>query len=246
MSRYTAIYGTKGGVGKSTIAVNTAYALCALGAKVGLLDLDLYGPNVHNLVSGIDGKPPTMAGFRVVPGSYAGVDIAGLGFFVRPHEAGLLTGKYLEGALEQLVFHDAWDSYDHVVLDLPPGFTDLHRLVFTRLSVRVALVTTPHVLSTQDLARGVRLLEQIHTPTHGLIENMSHISCEHCGLPSRLFTSSNRAEFGNIPLLASIPFVPEPSTADGHAMPLVLVDEPAFHEFRTGIRSIATSIACGA
>jgi ATP-binding protein involved in chromosome partitioning len=233
------MYGTKGGVGKSTIAVNTAYALSASGASVGLVDLDLAGPNVSNLVGGLDGTPPTMAGFRVQPGSYGGVGVSSLGFFVAPEEAGLLTGKYLEGALEQILFHSAWDAYRYVIVDLPPGFGELHRQILTRLPARVVLITTPHVLSTQDLARGRRLIEQIGVEICGVVENMSHIACEHCGRSSRLFVSADRDGLDGLPLLARVPFSPEPRRADGRSVPLLLVDDPALDDFRSSIFSIA-------
>ncbi|GHE07310.1 P-loop NTPase [Streptomyces alanosinicus] len=241
MTRFTAVYGTKGGVGKSTIAVNTAYALNESGASVGLVDLDLSGPNVQNLVAGLAGRPPTMVDFRVRPGRYGGVDVAGLGFFVRPHEAGLLSGKYLEGALTQMLFHDAWQAYDHVIVDMPPGFDELHRQVFTRLPMRIALVTTPHVLSTQDLARGRRLLEQLSLPVLGYVENMSHFCCEFCGRPSRLFAPADDGTLDDLDLLARVPFAPEPAVL-GASIPLVLTDEPAVAEFRHGVHEVARRI----
>ncbi|MBZ3906995.1 P-loop NTPase [Streptomyces griseiscabiei] len=241
MTRFTAVYGTKGGVGKSTIAVNTAYALSDRGTSVGLVDLDLSGPNVQNLVAGLTGRPPAMVNFRVHPGRYGGVDIAGLGFFVRPHEAGLLSGKYLEGALTQILFHDAWQAYDHVIVDMPPGFDDLHRQVFTRLPMRVALVTTPHVLSTQDLARGRRLLQQLSLPVLGYVENMSHFCCEFCGRSSRLFSPAGDGTLDDLELLSRVPFAPEPPDL-GASVPLVLTEEPATAEFRRGVQEIARRI----
>lgn len=241
MTRFTAVYGTKGGVGKSTIAVNTAYALSDRGTSVGLVDLDLSGPNVQNLVAGLVGQPPAMVDFRVHPGRYGGVDIAGLGFFVRPHEAGLLSGKYLEGALTQILFHDVWQAYDHVIVDMPPGFDDLHRQVFTRLPMRVALVTTPHVLSTQDLARGRRLLHQLSLPVLGYVENMSHFCCEFCGRSSRLFAPAGDGTLDDLDLLARVPFAPEPPNL-GASVPLVLTEEPAAAEFRRGVQDIARRI----
>ena len=246
MNRYIFMYGTKGGVGKSTIAVNIAYAMSAAGAKVGLLDLDLSGPNVQNLINGLAGQPPTMAGFRVQPGSFGGVGVSGLGFFVRPHEAGLLTGKYLEGALEQLLFHDGWDGYDHVIVDLPPGFGELHRQVFTRLPSRVVLITTPHFLSTQDLSRGRALLGQIGVGVSGVIENMSEITCEHCGHASRLFASAVRDDFDDLPVLAQVPFAAGPDRPDGRNVPLVLTDGPAVDGFRSSLFSAASQLAAGA
>lgn len=244
MSHYTLIYGTKGGVGKSTIAVNTAYAMSASGARVGLLDLDLSGPNVQSLVDGLDGQPPTMAGFRVRPGSFGGVGVSGLGFFVQPHEASLLTGKYLVGALEQLVFHDGWDDYDHVVVDLPAGFDELHRQVFTRLPARVVLVTTSHRLSAQDLSRGRKLLRDLGVPVAGVIENMGEITCGHCGGSSRLFPAEGHDAFDGVPLLARVPFVSERRRRpDGRAVPLVLGDETTAGDFRSSIFAAASRLA---
>lgn len=240
VSKFVFIYGTKGGVGKSTISVNTAYAMHAAGARAGLVDLDVSGPNVPNLVTGLPGSPPTMSSFRVQPGNYGGVDVSSLGFFVQPHEAPYLTGRYLEGAVEQLLFHDAWNGHDYVVVDLPPGFSELHRQVFSRLKGNVVLVTTPHVLSTQDLSRGKRLLGQISANIYGLVENMSHLECEHCGERSHLFRKrENGSGLDDIPVLARVPFAPEPVSEGSNPIPLVLHHGPGIAEFQTSMRELA-------
>lgn len=205
VSRILYVYGTKGGVGKSTMAVNLAYALAATGARVGLLDLDLSGPNVSRLVGGLGGSNPTMVGRRIRPGRFRGVDVSSIGFFVEPVDSVLLTGQYLLGALQQLYFHDAWDDYDHVVVDLPPGFEELHRQVFLRRPGDVVLVSTPHPLSTLDLARGRRLLAELGVRPVGMIENMSHLRCEHCGEVSHLFAGGSRDGHPTRSCLAAAP-----------------------------------------
>lgn len=232
LSRVVFVYGTKGGVGKSTIAVNLAYALHMRGRSVGLVDLDLSGPNVPDLISGIDGRLPTMDGFRIVPGSFGGVDVVSIGFFVEPHEAPFIAGKYLEGALEQILFTNHWDQ-DFVVIDLPPGFHELHRMVLTRLAGEVVLITTPHVLSHQDLGRGVRFLERLGTPICGLIENMSHVHCRLCGRDSPLFERSDLEL--PVRLIAQVPFVSDPRQPDGRSVPLVLLDDERVARFRASI-----------
>lgn len=232
------MYGTKGGVGKSTVSVNTAYALQQSGARVGLIDLDLSGPNVPHLISGLEGAAPTMRGFRIEPGTYAGVRVSSLGFFVPPRDVGYLTGRYLEGALQQLLFHDAWDDCDYLVVDLPPGFQELHRQTFTRLQGAMVLITTPHLLSTQDLARGRQLLEHIGVPALGVVENMSHVVCEHCGRDSRLFELPFAGAHEDLPLLARVPFAQFQQDPDKGLVPLVMLDDPQVSGFKSAVSEL--------
>ncbi|GAB2329489.1 P-loop NTPase [Streptomyces griseoincarnatus] len=243
MTRFIPVYGTKGGVGKSTIATNLAYAMQATGARVALIDLDITGPSVPDLVAGLHGTPPTMHNFRVLPGVFAGVEVSSVGFFTPPHEAPFLAGRYLHGALEQLLFHQSWADRDYVFIDLPPGFDELHRQVYTRLTTQTVLVTTPHVLAQHDLARGVHLLTQLEAAICGVVENMSHVSCRHCGALSPLFQGEPTLAPAALPTLARLPFSPEPPSPGGRAVPLFLSADPAAGEFQSTMARLVARLA---
>ncbi|MDG4763006.1 P-loop NTPase [Solwaraspora sp. WMMD406] len=176
---------------------------------------------------------------------FAGVEVSSVGFFTQPHEAPFLTGRYLAGALEQMLFYQPWDGRDYVVIDLPPGFGELHRLVFTRLRTEAILVTTPHVLSQRDLARGVRLLTQIESAVTGIVENMSQVTCMRCGNLSPLFPASESSVLAGLPTLARLPFSPEPPRSPDGSVPLFLVDDPALSEFRAGMTRLVTRLTEG-
>ncbi len=240
------VYGTKGGVGKSTVSTNLAFAMGRLGARPGLVDLDVSGPNVPLLIAGLEGRAPRMVDFRLKPGVYGDVAVSSLGFFVEPQHAPYLTGRYLEGAVEQLVFHDGWDDCDVMVVDLPPGFSELHRMLFTRLPGEVVLVSTPHTLSTQDLGRGRALLAELGASVRGAVLSMTHMECGSCGARTDLFGDGGADAIGDVPVIARIPYVREAGLSPGGAVPAVLVDDERLADFQDRFADLARLLLEGA
>lgn len=239
-ARYLFVYGNKGGVGKTTVAVNLAFAIAERGHDVGLLDLDLSGPNIPDLVSGLHGEPPTMRDFRVLPGEYGGVAMSSLGFFVAAEHAPYLAGRYLSGALDQLLPSEHWPSLDVVVVDMPPGFSDLHRRVFDELEGAVLAVSTPHLLARQDTSRGLELLAHLGVPVLGIVENLAHVVCAHCRSETPLLGFSGGGETWPATLIESLPFDSTPDQAVN--VPAMLGSASAGNPFRAAMRSCASTV----
>jgi ATP-binding protein involved in chromosome partitioning len=180
-----AVSSGKGGVGKSTVAVNLALALAETGARVGLLDADVYGPNV-----------PMMIGARGLPGMYGGrilpvlahrVRVISIGFFVPAEDAAILRGPMLSSTIKQFLFDVEWGELDYLVLDMPPGTGDAQLTVSQAIPLSGALmVTTPQAVSRHDVRKGIQMFRQLNVPLLGIVENMSWLTCPH-GDRVRLF-----------------------------------------------------------
>lgn len=209
-----AVSSGKGGVGKSTIAVNVAIALGQAGARVGLLDADVHGPNVPMMV-GARGLPG-MFGGRIVPVASRGIRLISIGFFVRPDDAAILRGPMLGSTIKQFLFDVDWGELDYLVIDLPPGTGDAQLTISQAIPLTGAvMVTTPQAVALHDVRKGLAMFRQLNVPILGVVENMSHYTCPH-GERLALFGEGGgatiAAEFG-VPLLGQIPF--DPATLRG-------------------------------
>jgi ATP-binding protein involved in chromosome partitioning len=212
-----AVASGKGGVGKSTVAVNLAMALAAEGASVGLLDVDVYGPSVPLLMGMADAQPEVdPAEGRLIPFERDGVRFMSLGFLVEPDSAVIWRGPMVMKAIEQLLREVAWGPLDLMILDMPPGTGDAQLTVSQRVQLAGAVVvTTPQDVALADAVKGVAMFRKVGVPVLGIVENMSYFVCPHCSERTEIFSHGggrSQAERLEVPFLGEIP--PDPAIRD--------------------------------
>jgi ATP-binding protein involved in chromosome partitioning len=182
-----AVASGKGGVGKSTTAVNLALALAAEGAAVGLLDADIYGPS-QPMMMGIDGRPESSDGKTMEPLENYGVQVMSIGFLVNQDEAMIWRGPMATQALEQLLRQTNWADLDYLIVDLPPGTGDIQLTLSQRVPMTGAvIVTTPQDIALLDAKKGIKMFEKVGVPILGIVENMAVHVCSNCGHAEHIF-----------------------------------------------------------
>jgi ATP-binding protein involved in chromosome partitioning len=182
-----AVASGKGGVGKSTTAVNLALALAAEGAQVGLLDADIYGPS-QPMMMGVDARPVSDDGKTMEPLENYGVQVMSIGFLVNPDEAMIWRGPMATQALEQLLRQTNWRELDYLIVDLPPGTGDIQLTLSQRVPMTGAIiVTTPQDIALLDAKKGIRMFEKVGVPILGIVENMAVHVCSQCGHAEHIF-----------------------------------------------------------
>ena len=182
-----AIASGKGGVGKSTTAVNIALALAAEGARVGLLDADIYGPSIP-MMMGIHERPDSEDGQHIAPLEKYGVQLMSIGFLVPQDEAMIWRGPLVTRALEQLLHQTRWKNLDYLVVDMPPGTGDIALTLCQRVPMTgVVVVTTPQDIALIDVRKSIRMFEKVGVPILGIVENMAMHVCRHCGHIEHIF-----------------------------------------------------------
>ena len=202
-----AVSSGKGGVGKSTVSVNLAVALAQSGARVGLLDADIYGPNIP-LMMGVK-NPPTPQGKKIEPAENHGVRFISMAFFVPENSPMIWRGPMVHGAIQQLLRDVEWGELDYLLIDLPPGTGDAQLSIAQLVPLTGAvIVTTPQEVSLMDSRKGLEMFKKVSVPVLGIIENMSYFECPHCHETSEIFSrggGKKAAEKLGIPFLGEIP-----------------------------------------
>lgn len=207
LGRVLAISSGKGGVGKSTVSANLAAALARAGYKVGLMDADIYGPNVPRMM-GVNEKPPVVGG-KIQPLEAHGVKLMSLGFIIERDAPAIWRGPIIMKIIQQFLRDVDWGELDFFLVDLPPGTGDAQLSLAQTIHLHGALiVTTPQEVATGDSLRGAKMFERVGTHVLGVVENMSYYVCEHCGERSELFLSGGGMRLAaelSVPLLGQIP-----------------------------------------
>lgn len=218
------IYSGKGGVGKSTFAVNLAYSLP--GLRVGLFDADFEGPSIPTMVSGVEEESMVAEGLGIHPGTYAGIRISSSGLIENNGLSRSLSGKYLEGALDQLLIKARWDV-DLLIVDMPPGTSEIHHQLLRLLQGRCLLITTPQTVSFADTQKGIDLIRRMEVPLLGIVENMSQFQCECCGHSTAIFSGDTHGMLAvpnGLQVLDTFPIIPEISARGNEGIPFVLAN----------------------
>ena len=203
-----AVASCKGGVGKSTTAVNLAVALARTGARTGLLDADIYGPSIPRMM-GLAGRQPGVKDKTILPLVNFGVATISIGFLVSEEQAVIWRGPMVAGALTQLLNDVAWGELDYLVIDLPPGTGDAQLTLTQNVPVTASvIVTTPQDIALSDARKGIAMFRKVNVPVLGIVENMSVFICPHCGEENYIFsqggTEKLAEEYGTC-VLAHIP-----------------------------------------
>ena len=203
-----AVASGKGGVGKSTTAVNLALALAAEGANVGILDADIYGPS-QPMMLGITGRPETSDGKSMEPMESHGIQAMSIGFLVDVDTPMVWRGPMVTGALEQLLRETRWRELDYLLVDMPPGTGDIQLTLSQKVPVTGAvIVTTPQDIALLDARKGLKMFEKVGIPILGIVENMSTHICSQCGHEEHIFGAGGGAAMCkdyNVELLGSLP-----------------------------------------
>nr|BAL57259.1 Na+/H+ antiporter [uncultured Gammaproteobacteria bacterium] len=221
-----AIASGKGGVGKSTVAVNLALALAQEGAQVGILDADIYGPSLPRML-GISG-PPTVEGQAIEPQRAFGLQAMSIGLLVEEDTPVIWRGPMATSALEQLLRQTRWQDLDYLIVDLPPGTGDIHLTLVQRIPVAGAvIVTTPQPIAWLDAMKGLRMFEKVKVPVLGIVENMSVYRCPQCGHQEAIFGQGGGEELAQksgVPLLGKLPLDLRVREGADLGQPIVVAD----------------------
>jgi len=236
LGRILAVSSGKGGVGKSTVAVNVAVALAQDGARVGLMDADIYGPNVPRMF-GVFNKPPVIGG-KIQPLEAAGVKLMSLGFLIERDAPAIWRGPIIMKIVTQFLRDVDWGELDYLIVDLPPGTGDaqLSLVQVTQVSGAV-IVTTPQEMAVGDALRGAKMFERVGVPVVGVVENMSAFTDPETGRRYEMFSSGGGQRLADeigVPLLGTVPLQPglaEQADA-GHPVILASPDTPAARSLR--------------
>ncbi len=219
-----AVASGKGGVGKSTVAANLAVALAQAGEKVGLMDADIYGPNIPMMMGA--STPPGKEGDKIIPADAHGVKIISMGFFVPDDTAVVWRGPMVHTAIQQFFRDVLWGDLDYLLIDLPPGTGDAQLSVSQVVPLTgVVTVTTPQDVALFDVRKGIMMFQKVNVPLLGIVENMSFFVCGHCGERTDIFSSAGgerAAHTFGMPFLGRIPLDPAIREAGDAGTPLVL------------------------
>lgn len=238
-----AVASGKGGVGKSTTAVNLALALALAGRRVGILDADIYGPSLPTML-GIDGRPRSPDGKTLDPMEAWGVKAMSIGFLVPADSPTIWRGPMVMGALEQLMRDVSWGALDALVVDMPPGTGDVQLTMAQRVPLAGAvIVSTPQDLALIDARKGLNMFRKVDVPVLGVVENMSYFVCPHCGGRSDVFTHGGAARAAaamGVDFLGEIPLDMAIREGSDGGRPVVAADPGSAHA--AAYRGIAEAV----
>jgi ATP-binding protein involved in chromosome partitioning len=222
-----AIASGKGGVGKTTIAVNLALALARSGAKVGLLDADVYGPSVP-LMLGAEEEPQVLNN-KIQPPNVEGIKVISMGFFYeQSQQAGIYRGPIVSGIVKQFLTDVEWGSLDYLIIDLPPGTGDAPLTMAQTIPVTgIIIVTTPQDVSMNVAVKALGMFSKLNVPIVGVIENMSYLECPHCNEHINIFGRGGGQKISekfDIPFLGEIPLFPQIMEGSDKGKPVIISD----------------------
>ncbi|HKQ04088.1 MAG TPA: iron-sulfur cluster carrier protein ApbC [Blastocatellia bacterium] len=242
-----AVSSGKGGVGKSTVAVNLAVALAQAGAQVGLLDTDVYGPNVPIMV-GVN-EQPRVHGQMLLPNTAHGIKVMSLGFLNPGDRPVVWRGPMLHTAVRQFLYDVEWGELDYLIVDMPPGTGDAQLSLAQLVPVQGAVVvTTPQEVAMADVRKAINMFEQVHIPVLGVVENMSYFVCENCSTRHAIFGTGGGAELAgrfNVSLLGQVPLSVAVREGGDAGVPIVVgaPDSLQAAAFREIAEHVATQIS---
>jgi len=244
VSNIVAVSSGKGGVGKSTTAVNLALALAAEGARVGLLDADIYGPSLP-LMMGLEGRPESEDGKTMTPLANHGVKVMSIGFLVDAEQAVVWRGPMATQALDQLLRQTRWGELDYLVIDMPPGTGDIALTLSQRVPLTGAvIVTTPQDIALLDARKGVNMFEKVGVPILGIVENMAVHVCTNCGHVEHIFGAEGgkrmAAQYG-VPYLGALPLTMAIREQTDSGTPTVVADPDG--EIASLYKAVARQVA---
>ncbi len=227
-----AVASGKGGVGKSTVAVNLALGLRDLGLAVGILDADIYGPSLPKLLT-IRERPQTVGGTRLKPIVRYGMAVMSIGFLVEEETPMIWRGPMVVSALTQMLREVEWGKLDVMVVDMPPGTGDAQLTMAQQVPLKGAvIVSTPQDLALIDARRGIAMFRRVNVPVLGIVENMSYFLCPHCGTRSDIFGhggARHEAERLGVPFLGEVPLAIDIREKSDAGAPVVAVDPDGAH-----------------
>ena len=244
-----AIGSGKGGVGKSTTAVNLALALAADGARVGVLDADIYGPSIPMML-GLTGRPDSPDGKSIEPMRAHGIQAMSIGLLVEQDTPMIWRGPMATSALTQLLNDTRWDDLDYLIVDLPPGTGDIQLTLAQKIPVAGAvIVTTPQDVATLDARKALKMFEKVEVPVLGLIENMAVHVCSQCGHAEHVFGEGGGERMAaqyNVPLLGSLPLELAIREQGDAGVPIVAAaaETATAHAYKATARRLAVELAC--
>ena len=243
-----AVASGKGGVGKSTTAVNLALALAAEGARVGLLDADIYGPSLP-MMMGLKGRPESADGKTMAPMENHGVQVMSIGFLVDGDQAMIWRGPMATQALEQLLRQTNWKDLDYLIVDLPPGTGDIQLTLSQRVPMTGAvIVTTPQDIALLDAKKGIKMFEKVGVPILGIVENMAVHVCSNCGHVEHIFGADGGKKMAadyNMDYLGALPLALQIRVQADSGQPTVVADPDGEIAgiYKSVARQVAVSIA---